>query len=205
MYTTKEYMDSFDKNFCDEVISVRKKTGKALKDIVGKEYENHRQVVWESMGFTFRKRLFDKNLSAFNADGYVYDDKDKLLVIEEAKGHYVDSCFLERALGSFTKQIRAFLKNGWSHEEIPYFVLSSTTTYRGYEKKLEEYLDIFLDANPIKQLIRQRVRYFAVTPSDRIKPTGWLQNTNRPVSRTEATKSLVQNELNFMKELQGRS
>jgi len=140
-------------------------------------------------------------LSAFNADGYIYGKNDKLLVIEEAKGHYVDSCFLERALGSFAKQIRAFLKNGWTEKEIPYFVLSSTTTYRGYEKKFEEYLDIFLDANPIKQLIRRKVRYFTVTPSDRIKPAGWFQNTNRPVSRTAATKSLVQNELNFMKGL----
>jgi len=202
MYTTKEYMDSFEKNFCDEVISVSKETGKALKDIVGKEYENHRRVVWESVGgLTFHKRLLDKSLSAFNADGYIYGKNDKLLVIEEAKGHYVDSCFLERALGSFTKQIRAFLKNGWTEKEIPYFVLSSTTTYRGYEKKFEEYLDIFLDANPIKQLIRRKVRYFTVTPSDRIKPAGWFQNTNRPVSRTAATKSLVQNELNFMKGL----
>jgi hypothetical protein len=200
MCTVDEYMDSFD-SFCDSAIAISEQTDKALKDIVGKEYENHRRVVWEGMGFDHRRRLAK---SAFNADGYIYNNKGKLLVIEEAKGHYVDSCFLERALTGFTKQIKAFLDDGWTEKEIPYFVLSSTATFKGYEKKFEKYVDIFLDANPLKQLLCKKVRYFAVTPSDRIPTAGWLQNTNRPVARTRATRALVQSEVRFMKGLRGR-
>jgi hypothetical protein len=199
-----EYLDSFDANFCDAAIAARNETGKALKDIVGKKYEEHRKYIWEASGYCFQSRLHsqDKDLSAFNADGYIYGENGKLLVIEEAKAHYVDSCFLERALGSFAKQIRAFLKNGWNEKDVPYFVLSSTTTYNLYQKKLEEYLDVLLDANPVKKIMRKKLRYFTVTANDRIKPKGWLQNTNRPVSRTPETKALVKKELKFMEGLQ---
>jgi len=198
-----EYLDSFDANFCDAAIAARKETGKALKDIVGKKYEEHRRMLWESQGFDWRRRL---PKSAFTADGYMYDNNGKLLVVEEAKGHYVDSCFLERALTGFVKQIKVFLDDGWTEKEVPYFVLSSTATFKGYEQKFEEYLNLFLDANPLKRLLREKVRYFAVSPHDRLDRAaagrGWLKETNRPVSRTPATKALVKKELKFMEGLQ---
>lgn len=97
-----EYLDSFD-SFCDTAIVTSESQSKALKDVVGKEYENHRRVIWEGMGFDWRRKLLK---SAFNADGYIYNANGKLLVVEEAKGHYVDSCFLERALTGFAKQIK---------------------------------------------------------------------------------------------------
>jgi hypothetical protein len=203
-----EYLDSFENNFCDEVIATRNKTGKALKDIVGKKYEEHRRMLWESQGFDWRRKL---PKSAFTADGYIYDNNGKLLVVEEAKGHYVDSCFLERALVGFVKQIKAFVDAGWTEKEMPYFVLSSTATMSNYEEKFEEFLGLFLDANPLKALLRKKVRYFAVSPHARHAADdkkfaktgiGWFQVTHRPVPRTPETKALVKKELKFMEGLQ---
>jgi hypothetical protein len=197
-----EYLDSYD-SFCDKAIEISNSEKKALKDVVGNQYEKHRRLVWESMGFDWRRKL---PKSAFTADGYIYGDNGKLLVVEEAKGHYVDSCFLERALTGFVKQIKAFLDDGWTEKEMPYFVLTSSATFNGYEKKFEQYIDIFLDANPLKQILRKKVRYFAVSPHDRLDRSasghGWLQTTNRPVHRTPETKALVKKELKFMEGLQ---
>ena len=59
------------------------KKGRSLKDVVGKEYENHRKRVWEYMGFTVDK---DRNGAAFDVDQAVYHN-GKLVALEEDKGH----------------------------------------------------------------------------------------------------------------------
>jgi len=211
MCTADEYMDSFDK-FCDDTIkgelTINGKK-KALKDVVGNQYEKHRYRIYRKMHLDPRSEIHDKSLKAFNADLWAYDEEDNLVIVEEAKGHYVDSCFLERFLGSAAKQIKVFLDAGWTEKEIPYFVLSSPTTYSLFNQKFEEYLSLYLDENPIKRLLREKVRYFCITADGRLDRkskqgvSGWLQSTNRPIPRTPLTESLVQQELNFLSEVQG--
>src|SRR6056300_739678 len=70
------------------------KQSKSLKDVVGKQYEQHRKRIWEEFGFTVDK---NRNGSAFDVDWSIYFN-GKLVALEEDKGHYVDSCFLERCL-----------------------------------------------------------------------------------------------------------
>jgi|2_EtaG_2_1085320.scaffolds.fasta_scaffold26264_2 hypothetical protein len=208
MCTPDEYMDSFE-SFCDDTITINSETGKALKDVVGNQYEKHRYRIYRKMHLDPRSEIHDKSLKAFNADAWVYDQEDNLVIVEEAKGHYVDSCFLERALGSFAKQIKAFLDDGWTEKEIPYFIISSPTTYSLFDQKFEEYLSLYLDENPIKHLLREKVKYFCITSDGRLDRkskqgrSGWLQSTNRPIPRTPLTESFVQQELNFLSELRG--
>ena len=49
----------------DNEIKTEKEKGKALKDIVGKAYENHRKRVWEHFGFDVSK---DKHNALFDID-----------------------------------------------------------------------------------------------------------------------------------------
>lgn len=79
---------------------------KALKDVVGKEFEEHRKRIWEYFGFTVKKI----KLYPFNPDWCVYDKNGNLIIIEEDKGHYLDSCFMERCLCGIAKTILFFKK-----------------------------------------------------------------------------------------------
>ena len=79
---------------------------KALKDCVGKAYENHRKRVWEYFGFKVSKDKYDAH---FDVDWSITYN-GVLIALEEDKGHYVDSCFLERALTGFCKTVNTYKK-----------------------------------------------------------------------------------------------
>jgi len=110
------------------------KTGKALKDIVGSAYETHRARIWRYFGFDVSK---DRHGALFNVDLSITYNGD-LVALEEDKGHYVDSCFLERALTGFCKTVNAYNKKG---KPIPYLILHSFTQYTKFDEKFKEDMD----------------------------------------------------------------
>lgn len=83
-------------------------TGKALKDIIGLAYEKHRQRIWEYFGFKVSREKYDAKFDVDLSITY----KEELIAFEECKGHYLDSCFLERALTGFCKTVNAYKKKG---------------------------------------------------------------------------------------------
>tara|TARA_R100001132_G_C3248282_1_gene76418 strand:+ start:21 stop:617 length:597 start_codon:yes stop_codon:yes gene_type:complete len=197
MYTPNEYMDSFD-SFCDDTIAINSETGKALKDVVGKQHEEHRYRIYRSAGLDPRKAIHDKRLKAFNADVWVYDKNDNLVIIEESKGHYVDSCFLKRAIGNFAETVDLFDDAGI---ECPFLVLSSPTTYRLFKTKFERTIRPYRAS--IQKTLRAKVKYFSLVSSDRLRPNSWLPVASRPIPRTPATTARIQQELNFLAEVRG--
>ena len=88
----------------------------ALKDIVGLAYELHRKRIWEYFGFTVDK---EKHNAMWNVDLTIYKGST-VVAFEETKGHYLDSCFLDRALGSMMKSVHNYIKLG---EPIPMMIL----------------------------------------------------------------------------------
>lgn len=90
-------------SLAESEVEERKKT-KTLKDVVGSAFENHRKRVWNFFGCTVSK---DKGESAFTIDWNVKFE-GKTIVLEEDKGHYVDSCFYTRVLGDFCKTIKNY-------------------------------------------------------------------------------------------------
>lgn len=138
---------------------------KALKDVIGKEYEEHRKRVWENLGYQVDK---EKNGAAFDVDWAIYFN-DKLVALEEDKGHYVDSCFLERCSGSFIKTINNFHKKGM---ECPLLILSSFTKYSKYEVKIEEELDTRRDH--LSTIFKQKMNYQYLNTNDRFPKSNWF-------------------------------
>jgi hypothetical protein len=126
------YKDSL--RLTDNEVKTQHETGKALKDIVGLAYEKHRKRVWNYFGFDVSK---EKHEAMFDVDWSI-TYKSKLIAFEEDKGHYVDSCFMERALTGFCKTVNTYQKKG---KPIPVLILHSFTRYKKFSEKLEEDLD----------------------------------------------------------------
>lgn len=138
---------------------------KALKDIVGAAYENHRKRVWEYFGFEVSK---DKNGAGFDVDWSITYN-GVLTALEEDKGHYVDSCFLERALTGFCKTVNTYKKN---KKIVPTLILCSFTRYKKFSEKLEDDMDTRKDE--IKDEINKKLVYTTLSESDRLPRTKWF-------------------------------
>jgi len=146
-------------------IKIQHKSGKALKDIVGVAFENHRKRIWNYYGFTVSK---DKYNAAFKIDWSI-NYNGKLIAFEEDKGHYLDSCFLERAISGFCKTINLFHKKG---EKVPVLIIHSFTKYNKYSYKLEEDMDTRKDE--IKDEIKKKLVYTTLVDCDRLLKQKWF-------------------------------
>lgn len=166
------------------------KQNKALKDVVGKEYEEHRKRVWENLGFTVDKK---RNGAAFDVDWSVYKD-GVLVAIEEDKGHYVDSCFLERCLISFAKSV-----NNYKNEKVPKLILSSFTQYNLFNEKLVEVLDIVKEE--IGETLKKQTHYKYLNHNDRFNKKQWFKqdssNIDNPYELYQ-NDELIKEDIRFM-------
>ena len=99
---------------------------KSLKDVIGGAYEQHRKRIWEQFGFEVSK---DKHDAMWKVDWTIMY-KGKLIAFEEDKGHYLDSCFLERALSGFSKTIDRYQRK---NKTVPVLIIHSFTRYKLYE------------------------------------------------------------------------
>ena len=131
---------------------INKSDNKAFKDIVGEEYETFRKLFYTSLGFKLAnsKRVFGTN---YNAD--IALEKDGVVkIIEESKGHYVDSCFLGRAIKDFAKIIKKCLDN---KIEAPFFILSCPTRMNNFSDVFNEEIELFRDE--IKEVLKSKFIY----------------------------------------------
>ena len=117
------YKESLRKT--DNYVMSHHETGKALKDVVGKGYELHRKSVWEYFGCDVSKEKYG---ALFDVDWSITHG-GKLIAFEEDKGHYLDSCFMERALTGYCKTANAYIKR---NEPVPLFIIHSFTKYKKF-------------------------------------------------------------------------
>ena len=101
---------------------------KAAKDIVGEEWEDFREKYYELNGFSAIKGV---KISNYKPDLVVFREDGNPKILEEAKGHYVDSCFLKRAIGNYAEVIDYCLAN---NIPVPWFSLSCPTKMGNFEK-----------------------------------------------------------------------
>lgn len=168
---------------------------KALKDRVGLEYELHRKRLYEQLGLKVDKRKIE---NCFDADWIIENDIGQIVAIEEDKGHYVDSCFAERAIIGFAKIASHYLKQ---NSECPYLILSSSTRYSKFEHKLNETLDIL--RSDVSEVLKNKIRYFPVAEHDRLPKAKWVPNTDKPIIFNHQVCNNIANEINFIKSLKG--
>ena len=154
---------------CEKDIFEKSKT-KALKDVVGDAYEEHRKRLWMNFGFDANRK--EKNNSmGFNVDIIVRNNiQNNICVLEETKGHYLDSCFMERAIIGFAKTIS---KHKVRDNECPLLLIHSFTKYKRFNEKLDEIYSV-LHPN-IVDILKNKLRYTTIANSDRLAKKKWFK------------------------------
>lgn len=174
----------------DREVKREHELGKALKDIVGGAFENHRKRIWEHFGFKVSKEKYD---ALFDVDWSI-TYKGRLIGFEEDKGHYLDSCFLERALCGFCKTINKYQKN---EKEIPLLIIHSFTRYNKFDEKLEDDMDTRKDK--IREEIDKKLVYSTLVNSDRLGRNKWFSKELYDCYSKNADEELIKKDIEFIK------
>ena len=163
---------------------------KAGKDIVGEEYELMRKTFWVELGYTAKS----EKIANYNADLVVRDDGGQIVVIEEDKAHYVDSCFLDRFMMNAARVLQHYIDSERSTEQTPFIVLSCMTKYKLFDEKYESNKKMF--SQQIQNLMEDKVRYFPLCNHDRVKADKYFKSNDNCFTLDN---NLVQNQDNFVK------
>lgn len=164
--------------------------GKALKDVVGLSFENHRKRIWNYFGFDVSK---DKHQAKFDID-WAITYNGILIAFEEDKGHYVDSCFMERALSGFCKTINAYQNE---NKPTPLLILHSFTRYSKFTDKLEEDMDTRKDK--IKDELMKKLVYTTLANCDRLKK--WFSKDSYDCYSVNVNDELIKKDIQFIRSL----
>tara|TARA_B100000795_G_scaffold171652_1_gene129411 strand:+ start:1002 stop:1571 length:570 start_codon:yes stop_codon:yes gene_type:complete len=174
---------------CNNITEKKKK--KALKDVIGKEFEEHRKRIWEYFGFSVSK---ERGLALWDVDWNIKKE-GKTIAFEEDKAHYLDSCFLERALTGFAKTINSHIKQ---NEPVPFIILHSFTSYSKYEVKLEEFCEIL--QKDIASELKKKIIYITLCKRDRLPTKKWFQTCNLAYM-DNVEEALIMKDIEFIKSL----
>ena len=169
--TTFERRNKILEEYYDRVLERKQAGDKAFKDIVGEEFELERKKRWHSLGCTAAA----ENIAGFNADLVVRSSKNnKIVAIEECKGHYVDVCFFSRFINNAAQIIEHYLNCGTNISEIPVIILCSATTYKRYDHSFESHITRYRE--DIQDLLRKKVTYLRYCDHDRVPRKDYFQS-----------------------------
>ena len=158
----QDFKNLFNSEFYDKSYQRwRVDSEKAGKDIIGEQYESFRRMYYQTCGFTIGngKKVFG---SSYNCDTVVKKG-DKVLILEEDKGHYIDSCFLGRAISNAAEVFSECLDKGI---EVPFFVISSPTKMNNYDSICDRRFKLYRE--DIVTLLRSKFLYFPLSENGRI-------------------------------------
>ena len=184
------YKESLRKT--ENYIKSQHETGKALKDVVGSAFELHRKRLWEHFGFVVSK---DKHEAQFDVD-WIITYKGVLIAFEEDKGHYLDSCFMERTLSGFSKTVNAYIKK---NKPIPILILHSFTKYKKFNEKLEEDMDT--RKTEIRDEIQKKLLYTTLVECDRLPKNKWFSKKLYDCYSANANEELILKDIEFIQSL----
>ena len=140
---------------------------KAGKDIVGKKYEDFREDYYESMGFEIGngKKIFG---TSYDCDTVVMKDGE-VVILEEDKAHYVDSCFLGRALANCAEVMSQVLELDIA---APYFVLSCSTKMNNFQEIFDNRVRLYRE--DIQELIKEKFVYLPLCQHGRVQKSKYF-------------------------------
>jgi len=167
----QDFKDLFNSEFYDKSYQRwRVDSEKAGKDIIGEQYESFRRSYYQSCGFTIGngKKVFG---SSYNCDTVVKKG-DKVLILEEDKGHYIDSCFLGRAISNAAEIFSECLDKGI---EIPFFVISSPTKMNNYDSICDRRFKLYRE--DIVTLLKSKFLYFPLSENGRIPKEKYFETS----------------------------
>jgi len=186
---TTEVKKMFVKDFYNPTyMSWRVRGDRAGKDIVGAEYEKHREKLYTKLGFevTSGKKVFGTN---YDCDTAV-ELNGKTVILEEDKAHYVDNCFLTRALSNVAEVMFSCVNNDY---DPPWFILSCATKMNNFQEIFEKRVCLFRE--DLQELIREKFLYFPMCQHGRINKKNYFQ-TNQ--NCFELDDKLIQEQLDFL-------
>tara|TARA_R100000664_G_scaffold20074_1_gene29297 strand:- start:734 stop:1306 length:573 start_codon:yes stop_codon:yes gene_type:complete len=163
---------------------------KAFKDIVGEEYEKYRKQLWTSTGLTAEKG----KIANYNADLIVRTPTRKIVALEEAKGHYVDSCFLKRFFSNAAEVADYFIENS---QEVPFLILSSPTTFRLFEQHREKITKLY--RSDIQVVLREKIKYLTLCEHDRVGASRYYKTNTNCFTLSERKFNNVANFMNTLR------
>lgn len=181
MFNDKFYAPTYQDWRVDEV--------KAGKDIVGAKYEDFRETYYESMGFEIGdgKKIFG---TSYDCDTVVMKDGE-VVILEEDKAHYVDSCFLGRALANCAEVMNQVLE---LDIPAPYFVLSCSTKMNNFQEIFDKRVRLYRE--DIQELIKEKFVYLPLCQHGRVSKTKYFLTEE---TCFELDNELLQNQNNFVK------
>ena len=160
--TTQKFKNLFENRFYNQSYKRwRIDKEKAGKDIVGEQYELFREEYYKGLGFEIGdgKKIFG---SSYNCDTVV-ERNGEIVILEEDKASYVDSCFLGRAIQNAAEVFDICLEK---KNNIPYFVISSSTKYNLFDEICERRLKLFRE--DIQEVFKSKFVYLPLSENDRI-------------------------------------
>jgi len=169
---------------------------KAGKDIIGENYEMFRKELYEKLGFEVdakTKKVFGTN---YNPD-LIIKNNNEIVIIEEAKGHYVDSCFLTRAISDAAKIMNKCIKDDIN---LPYFILSCSTKMRGFEERFVEEIEVL--RKDIREALLVKFIYLPLCEHGRIQSKNYFTTDNNCF---ELNNELIKKQNNIIMEIKNES
>ena len=190
-FNKNDYVNIFEDVFIKNVYNDWKVDKKSAgKDIVGKHYENFIRVVYSEMGFLPIESRTKILGSEYNADSAFGENQDKIKLILEDKGHYLDSTFLTRAM---TNASHVFLKCIKQNIDTPYFIIDCPTKYSKYEYMFNELKEVYKEC--IQEILDVKFKYLYVCEHDRIESETYFASSSNPFVLDE---KLIEQKLEFL-------
>jgi hypothetical protein len=190
MMDSRVYIEHFEKDFYKSVYRRwRLDAEKAAKDIVGEEYESFRSTIYKQHGFSVVEDKSRKTIGGYDADLAIERDGE-IIIVEEAKGHYVDSCFLQRAISSCAIVVAHCISE---NKEPPHFVLSCPTKMNNYSEVFDRQCALYRE--DIRHYLKTKFTYLPVCTHGRVGRRKYYANEENCFTLNE---ELVQQQLSFL-------
>lgn len=162
---------------------------KAGKDITGEQYELFRERYYKELGFDIGNgnKIFG---TSYNCDTVVKKN-GKIVILEEDKASYVDSCFLGRAIQNAAEVFDVCIEKGI---DIPYFIISSSTKYNKYDEIYEKKLRLY--RNDLQEIFKSKFIYLPLSENDRISQKKYFVTKESCFNLSD---KLIENQNKFVK------
>lgn len=192
----EEFQILYDEKFYAPSFQEWREEGKTAKDVTGKHFQIFNEELYKSHDVPLIKKTKNIMESGVNPDLVVGKDLDNILVIEEHKAHYLEHATFKRAMSDAAS---IFLFCIEENKQIPYFVITSTTRFKGYDRSFNKLIKAYHPE--IQEIIKNFMLYFPLCDFDRIPDTRYFQTKECSII---LDRELVNERINFITTIKGK-